>query len=243
MDSLASEYSIGKLEEAGTDVQTADNWQTVRAWLLENGLIFTQPLTRTTAFVREKTQPQAESAAHEAIKAAADQHGFSMEDIDQDKPEKIVDRSRSDVNSGTAPFSTAKYILQEWGFDIRIRPLLTLKNAYLESSALANEIGLGERQLHHLVTEKMVDALAIYQPHIPGQALRDNPGYQYMSSPGGHIGYERWHRDYDNHMLNFIRSFPPGALSLNRLTLEIHNYYQSDHGENVTKRIPGVNLL
>jgi hypothetical protein len=241
MHPLASEYSIGKLKEADEPVQKAQTWQPVRMWLLSNGLIFTQPLTRTTKFVDQVTQPKAVSAAESAIKAAADKNGFSVKDIAPDKAEKIVERSRSDVNAGSAPFDTAKGILEEFGFSERISPVLTLKNAYLLSAALANELGLGDIQQHHLITEQMVDALGIWQPQIPGLQLRNNPRYQYNSSPGGHIGYERWHRAYDNYMVAFITTHP--GLTPARLILEVHNYYQSDHGDNVTKRIPGVNLL
>jgi hypothetical protein len=242
MDPLASEYCLKKLDEADEPVKKAKNWVPVRQWLLDNGLIFTQPLTRTTNFGEQRTQPKAVSGSEEAVKESARKNGFKYEDV-KDTPPKIVERSRSEVNSGSPPFPLAKSILQEYGFDQRISPVLTLKNSYLESEALANELGLGEIQLHHLITEQMVDTLAAYHPSFPGRQLRDNPKYQYNSSPGGHIGYERWHRQYDAHMRSFITGVPRNALTQSQLILEIHVYYQSDHGENVTKRIPGVNLL
>ena len=243
MHPLAAEYCKSKLDSADDGVQKAQTWQPVRAWLVDNGLIFTQPLTRTTTFVATVTQPKAESAVDSAIEVVAKKNGFQAKDVAADKPAKIVERSRSDVNAGSPPFEQSKGILQEFGFDERISPVLTLKGAYVESAALANELGLGEIQLHHLITEKMVTALALYHPSFPGQQLRDTQKYQYNSSPGGHIGYERWHRAYDTYMVGFIASFPQGTLTQQRLILEVHNYYQTDHGENVTKRIPGVNLL
>ncbi len=243
MHELASEYSLGKLEEADPALRKSQTWQPVRAWLLAKGLIFTEPMTRTTKFVKEVTQPKAESAADSAIKDAANKYGFSVKDVPPAARNNIVDNSRSEVNAGSSPFDLAKGILQEFGFSEQISPVLTLKNAYLNSSALANELGFGEIQLHHLITNQMVAALAITQGQIPGQQLRDNTKYQYNSSPGGHIGYERWHRQYDSYMVGFITRFPSGTLTVDRLILEIHNYYQTDHGENVTKRIPGVNIL
>lgn len=242
MHPLAAEYTISKLEEADEPTQKAKTWQPVRAWLLVNGQIFTEPLTRTAKFVKEVTQPKAESAAESAVKNIADKNGFELQDLPT-KVTNIVEKERSDVNAGSVPFDTAKGILQEFGFNEGISPVLTLVRAYEQSSALFIELGLGEIQLHHLITEKMVAALNIAHPALPGQQLRDTSRYQYMSSPGGHIGYEKWHRDYDNYMVSFINSFPPGALNVDRLILEVHNYYQSDHGHNVTKRIPGVNLL
>jgi hypothetical protein len=73
--------------------------------------------------------------------------------------------------------------------------------------------------------------------------MRDNTRYQYMSSPGGHIGYETWHRHYDSTMFAFIATFPASQMKEADLVQAMHNYYQSDHGFNVTKRIPGVNLI
>jgi hypothetical protein len=31
--------------------------------------------------------------------------------------------------------------------------------------------------------------------------------------PGGHIGYETWHKDYDSAMASVIASFPPGQMT------------------------------
>jgi hypothetical protein len=206
--------------------------------LLEHGLIFSQPLTRTTSYVKEVAQPQAVYAAIDGIGIAAKENGLKVDEIAQAKgksvehiAEAVVERSRSDVNAGAFAFSE------------QIRPLTTLRSAYAESAALANEIGLGERQLHHLVTKDMVKLLKVSQPQIKPQEMRDNPDLQKMSAPGGHIGYEKWHRHYDATMAAFISFFPPGKMLPEDLILEMHNYYQSDHGFDITKRIPDVKLI
>jgi hypothetical protein len=243
MHLLSKEYSLSKLSESSEAIKAAPSWSPVRDWLLQNGLIFTQPMTRTTSFAREVNQPQARDAAQLAIGDAADEHGFKVADVPTDAAERIVERSRSDINAGAVPFETSKIVLQEFAFDQRIRPHLVLRHGFLESSALANTVGIGERQLHHLITVSMVAVLVLSQPQIPAQALRDSLRYQYWASPGGHIGYERWHRMYDAHMIAYITSFPPGQLTPMELITEIHNWYQSDHGEGVTRRIPGVSLI
>jgi hypothetical protein len=121
MDGLASEYSLQKLEEDKA-IQKAESWQLVRTWLLTNGLIFTEPLTRTTKFAKQRTQEKAKFAAEDAIKA-----------VNSDKEaEKLVEKNRSKVNAGEEPFSLAKDILQEYAFSEQISPYLTLKKAYVD---------------------------------------------------------------------------------------------------------------
>jgi hypothetical protein len=100
----------------------------------------------------------------------------------------------------------------------------------LELSDLADGI-----QKHHLVTEKM--ARALDELGLSGQFLRKQDSLQYPSTPGGHVGYEDWHRNYDQHMLGFIETTP--GLTEEALLKEIHRYYQS--GE-AAARIPDVDL-
>jgi Domain of unknown function (DUF4157) len=126
MDVLASEYSLKKLKEDKT-IQKAGSWQEIRSWLLTNGLIFTQPLTTTTNFAKERTDPKAELAAQDAIKEVNSKKDAST----------IVEKNRSDVNAGIQPFDTAKSILQEYAFSENISPFLTLKKAYV---AKLNEV-------------------------------------------------------------------------------------------------------
>jgi hypothetical protein len=219
----------------------------VRGWLLDNGLIFTQPMTRTTTYVQEVVQPQAKDAAQDALQILAEQHGFTLAQLQaggkqsEAMAEEAVDKSRSRVNSGGSPFTNAKFVLQEFAFSEQLRPYLTLRSAYAESRELAQAAGLGEKQEHHLVTNKMLSLLLASQPQIKPAALRDR--HIYWSSPGGHIGYEEWHRHYDATMAAFILKFPPGMMTEKDLIVEMHNYYQSDHGFSVTKRIPGVSLI
>jgi hypothetical protein len=247
MHVLARDYTIGRLDKADKTVKGATDWLTVRAWLLSNGLIYTQPLTRTANYVAQVVQPQAEDAACDAIDILAEKSGFTLEDLTADGKQvkaigsEAVDKSRSRVNAGESPFATGKIALQEFAFAENIRPYLMLRSAYAESRELAQAAGLGERQEHHLVTNKMVNLLMATQAQIKPQALRNR--YIYWSSPGGHIGYETWHRHYDVTMAIFIAKFPPGTMKPEDLILEMHNYYQSDHGFNVTKRIPGVSLI
>jgi len=250
MHPLAAEYSIGKLDSGGTETKGATTWGSIRGWLLKHGLIFTQPLTRTTSYVQDVVQPQAYDAAVGAIEEKSNQLGFEKAELEQKQGklvnkmgEDVVDDTRSLVNAGAQVFSTSKLVLQEFAFTDQVRPFLTLRSAYMDSNALAREMGLGEVQLHHLVTENMVKLLRSTQPHLNPQALRDNQRYQYMSSPGGHIGYQKWHRHYDATMAAFIIPFPPGQMTVDDLVIVMHNYYQSDHGMNITKRIPGVSLI
>tara|TARA_R110002124_G_scaffold104944_2_gene255424 strand:- start:372 stop:857 length:486 start_codon:yes stop_codon:yes gene_type:complete len=95
----------------------------------------------------------------------------------------------------------------------------------------------GVRQNHHLITNKMVDALDDIG-FSGGLALRNRKALQYMSSPGGHIGYERWHIDMDNDMLNFIRRQGDDLTEVSLLRY-IQNYYQHP---DLMNRIPGVDL-
>jgi hypothetical protein len=61
---------------------------------------------------------------------------------------------------------------------------------------------------------------------------------QYLSSPGGHIGEEKWHELMDDAMLAFIRR-KGKRLTENELLSHIHQYYQNP---DIAARIPGVNL-
>jgi len=90
-------------------------------------------------------------------------------------------------------------------------------------------------QNHHLITNQMREALD--DVGLDGAALRARRDLQYMSSPGGHTGYEQWHIQYDVDMLSFIKQTP----DLDEATLlqEIHRYYQSG---DVARRIPNVDL-
>jgi hypothetical protein len=243
MHPIAKTYCLEKLEEAPDTIKGATSWGSVRNWLIANGMIFTQPLTRTTNYGRQVNQQHAEGSAHDAVAQVARANGFRVQDLPANVHLAIVERSRSDVNAGTTPFDVAKGLLQDSALDTRIRPHLLLRYAYEDSAALANEVGLGERQLHHLITRSMVAALQASQPQLDAQAMRDNPTYQYMSSPGGHIGYETWHRHYDNQMLAYIRSVPPNTMTEAQLITRVHIYYQSDHGFGVTRRVPGVSLI
>jgi hypothetical protein len=94
-----------------------------------------------------------------------------------------------------------------------------------------------EIQNHHLITNQMVDALdrVGFQG---GQALRARQDLQYLSSPGGHVGYEEWHRILDDDMVAFIY-LKRGSLTESGLLEFIQNYYQDAA---VAWRIPGVNL-
>lgn len=59
-----------------------------------------------------------------------------------------------------------------------------------------------------------------------------------MSSPGGHIGYQRWHIDMDNEMIKFIGR-QGRDLTEKQLLRFIHDYYQRP---DLINRIPGVDL-
>ena len=247
MHPLARDYVTSRLDKADKNVKGATEWHTVRGWLLANGLIFTQPMTRTTSFAAEVVQPQAVDSARDAIDILAEKSGFTLADLTADGKQlptiaiEAVEKARSRVNAGGSPFATGKSILQEFAFTEAIRPYMTLRAAYAESRELAQAAGLGERQEHHLVTNKMVALLTASQSQIKPHDLRNR--FIYWSSPGGHIGYESWHRHYDVTMALFIAKFPPGKMTAQDLIVAMHNYYQSDHGFNVTKRIPGVSLI
>ncbi|MCO6044517.1 HINT domain-containing protein [Aeoliella sp. ICT_H6.2] len=90
---------------------------------------------------------------------------------------------------------------------------------------------------HHLVSNKMLSALDDVG-FAGGHALRNRRSLQYMSSPGGHVGYEDWHRIMDDDMVRYIRQQGPD-LTENALLQHIHNYYQQPE---LSWRIPGVNL-
>jgi hypothetical protein len=246
----ASGYSVAKLDEGDSTVKGATSWPNVRNWLLAEGMIFRQPLTQTTTYVKNVAQPQAEYAADAALADKCEELGIDIVDLESklgmkksNAASEVVEKSRSQVNAGAGTFSLAKAVLQEFAFSEKVRPFLTLRSVYLDSDAVARALGLGPVQLHHLVTERMVAQLKASQPQLNPQQLRDNVKYQANSSPGGHFGYEKWHRHYDSEMKATISKYPPGQMQLSDLVLMIHNYYQSDHGFNITKKIPNVNLL
>jgi len=61
------------------------------------------------------------------------------------------------------------------------------------------------QQDHHLITDRMVGALErVGVPRETAMALRENPALRFRSAPGGHIGYEKWHQDYDDFMVDYI---------------------------------------
>ena len=94
-------------------------------------------------------------------------------------------------------------------------------------------------QNHHLVSNPIVDALEDAGiSRETALSLRNNPALQKMSAPGRHVGYENWHRAYDRHMQDWIRS-RGGNLKITEFFDEINRYYQSGEG---TTRIPGVSL-
>jgi hypothetical protein len=94
-------------------------------------------------------------------------------------------------------------------------------------------------QNHHLVSNPIVDALEeVGLSRETAMALRNNPALQKMSAPGGHVGWEKWHRAYDRHMADWVRK-QGTSLKVTDFFDEINRYYQS--GE-AAIRIPGVNL-
>jgi hypothetical protein len=93
------------------------------------------------------------------------------------------------------------------------------------------------RQNHHLVTEQMVTALDEVA-FEGGESLRASERLQYLSSRGGHVGYEDWHRVMDRTMVDFIK-LKGESLTESTLLEFIHNYYQKP---TISWRIPGVDL-
>ena len=92
-------------------------------------------------------------------------------------------------------------------------------------------------QNHHLVTNKMVSALNSVGFN-DAQALRKRTDLQYFSSPGGHIGYDSWHRAMDSHMVRYITR-QGQSLNEEKLLRHIHEFYQQPEA---MRRIPGVDL-
>jgi hypothetical protein len=94
-------------------------------------------------------------------------------------------------------------------------------------------------QNHHLVSNPIVKALEnAGLSRDTALALRNNPALQKMSAPGGHVGYEKWHINYDKHMVRWLGK-RTGNFKITDFFDEINRYYQS--GE-ASVRIPGVNL-
>lgn len=94
-------------------------------------------------------------------------------------------------------------------------------------------------QNHHLVSNPIVKALEkAGLSRETALAIRNNPALQKMSAPGGHVGYEKWHINYDRHMVEWIGE-AGRDLRITDFFDEINRYYQS--GE-AARRIPGVNL-
>ncbi|MEZ6133440.1 MAG: hypothetical protein R3C53_00885 [Pirellulaceae bacterium] len=81
-------------------------------------------------------------------------------------------------------------------------------------------------------------AKALTQIGLPGQSLRNRVNLQYLTSPGGHIGQEKWHIAMENEMLSFIRRRGK-SLTEKELLEKLHDYYQKPE---IAGRIPGVNL-
>jgi hypothetical protein len=95
-------------------------------------------------------------------------------------------------------------------------------------------------QNHHLISNPIGDALQ--QVGLSAEtvkALRDNPALQKMSIPGGHKGWETWHRAYDDYMVNYIQAKGPANFRVSEFFQEIETYYAT--GE-AARRIPGVSL-
>ncbi|MEM9826032.1 MAG: Ig-like domain-containing protein [Planctomycetota bacterium] len=94
-----------------------------------------------------------------------------------------------------------------------------------------------ERQLHHLISNPMVRALEKVG-FANARTLRDSKAMQYLSSPGAHVGYEKWHRAADSHFVEFIKR-KGSSLTESDLIKEINRYYKSG---DIASRIPGVNV-
>jgi len=95
-------------------------------------------------------------------------------------------------------------------------------------------------QNHHLISMPIVRALEEFAgiSNETAMALRNNPMLQKMSIPGGHVGWEGWHRAYDSYMVNYIQRKGPNFKFVDFVN-EIDRYYAT--GE-PARRIPGVNL-
>ena len=70
------------------------------------------------------------------------------------------------------------------------------------------------------------------------EALRKRKTLQFMSSPGGHVGYDDWHRRVDSDMVAFIERHA-STLNEEKLLKFIQQY--DSVGEHAV-RIPDVNL-
>lgn len=92
-------------------------------------------------------------------------------------------------------------------------------------------------QNHHLITDSMVRAIDDIG-FAGGRAPRNRRSLQYLSSPGGHVGWEHWHRAMEKHLTAFITRRGP-KITEKRLLKEIQTYYQRS---DIRWRIPDVNL-
>ncbi len=152
MDELAAEYSLTKLKKIkNKKIKQADNWKVVREGLLKYGMIFKQPLSLATNFGKERTCKHALSAVESAVEEVIRKEKIPPKAEFKNAPKKIVKKSQPKVNKGSDIFETSKIVLQEYAFDKRISPVLTLKNAYIKSDELKNELGLGLAELVEIV--------------------------------------------------------------------------------------------
>ncbi len=80
-------------------------------------------------------------------------------------------------------------------------------------------------QMHHLLSNKIMRQLGKH-PNLKGVFNRENPTYKYRTlNEQAHRGYQRWPREYDKKVVNWLRSNP------NATAAEFKNYLNSIHQE------------
>lgn len=94
-------------------------------------------------------------------------------------------------------------------------------------------------QRHHLLTNRIMEALEVH-PKLGNIFDRQDPRLISRARDiASHIGYETWHREYDERVVAWLQSPQNRYATWQQFTQFLHNIYQEP---GMRERIPGVDL-
>ena len=125
--------------------------------------------------------------------------------------------------------------------DVGISIVLTAGAGALANSSRAGLTGgrvVATGQRHHLLSNRIMRTLNNHRS-LRGVFNRSNPRYIYNAlDDAAHRGYQKWHRQYDEIVVNWLQNHPSATpAQFNRY---LHNLHQQPW---LRSRIPNVNLL
>ncbi|MEA4826009.1 MAG: polymorphic toxin-type HINT domain-containing protein, partial [Clostridium sp.] len=92
-------------------------------------------------------------------------------------------------------------------------------------------------QVHHILTNKTMKALDDH-PTLKGKFNREGPMFKYKAADvDAHKGYQQWHRDVDNTVVDWLQNNPKATEQ--QFKNFLNKLYQNP---DISKRIPNVNI-